>query len=228
MPNIVTNKLFVYGTQKDLREFNKIFTSKSDWWDYKPSKCESKEMIEQEKKTREAERISKDDYFSFNNIISVPKEIRKRRYDPYGHDWQRSNWGTKWDCFKCQIEKQPNLGRIIYSFQTAWDIPSPVIKTMANLFPECLFWLVYSQEFECSGYMTVFKRMRLDVRETFKIENLPPYYYSWCDFMNEKSGEKELPEEAIKQFKETCFLKEKEIERLSMIYRDQEKKWRRK
>lgn len=56
MPNIVTNKLFVYGTQKDLREFNKIFTSKSDWWDYKPSKCESKEMIEQEKKKNKRSR----------------------------------------------------------------------------------------------------------------------------------------------------------------------------
>lgn len=43
-----------------------------------------------------------------------------------------------------------------------------------------------------------------------------------------KNGGEELPEEAIKQFKETCFLKEKEIERLSMLYRDQEKKWRRK
>ncbi|OUM65463.1 hypothetical protein PIROE2DRAFT_59971 [Piromyces sp. E2] len=56
------------------------------------------------------------------------------------YKWQVDNWGTKWNCYETYIH-----GNSIY-FQTAWDIPKPIINKLAELLPDIPFNYMWAEE----------------------------------------------------------------------------------
>lgn len=186
MANMVHNSLFVFGQKKDLKRFHKVFSSKNDMFNY-PFRSLGKEREEKEK--QEIKRIKEDknvQFFSFNNIISVPKEIRKLEFDEHGYRWQVENWSTKWDCFQIYCQIDPDYKEIVYNFTTAWSPPENVIKIMSLIFPKCLFWLVFSEEDVFSGEILRCKRLQIEEVTQFNASLYDekegnPLNDSWCD-----------------------------------------------
>jgi len=62
-----------------------------------------------------------------------------------GGDWCRFNWGTKWDFGSAFLRKDED-GSLIYHFETAWSLPSPVFLKMSELFPKLTFDVSYDEE----------------------------------------------------------------------------------
>lgn len=238
MANMVDNHLEVFGDKKDLKEFHKIFTSKADIFNYKYPRGFSKEAIETIKKnTKELKEDKNKQFFSFNNIISVPKEIRKLDYGNYGYYWQINHWGTKWDCGETFFEVQGDYEKLVYFFETAWEPPIKVVETMSSLFPDCLFWLVYSEEDSFSGELLLNKSISIreeTEHERYKLvehnnENKEDdedeednYHYSWCDLfvgrypadLEENEDKYSIQLTAIKQ-------RERRVEMISQSIKEQ-------
>ena len=59
-----------------------------------------------------------------------------------GYDWCVKHWGTKWGLCDCTLKTGPD-GELLYSFQTAWSPPRPVIAEAAAVFPALTFDLRY-------------------------------------------------------------------------------------
>lgn len=54
----------------------------------------------------------------------------------YGHKswygWCREHWGTKWNAYGCEVLEYPFDERMKYYFETAWDIPIPILNKIAE------------------------------------------------------------------------------------------------
>lgn len=65
-------------------------------------------------------------------------------YDKYGHmtwyTWAYDEWGTKWNACNCNFDKNS------FSFDTAWASPIPVLKKLAELYPDIPFTVTSEDE----------------------------------------------------------------------------------
>ena len=89
-----------------------------------------------------------DNPFDFNKIIPMPdyifrgdidSEVRKLYGKNNWYDWSIENWGTKWN--SCDTERYGNC----FSFWTAWSPCRPVIKALAEMFPNATFDYWYEE-----------------------------------------------------------------------------------
>ena len=84
------------------------------------------------------------------------------------YDWRVREWGTKWnaDCSASSYqEKSGKDDKAVYkiSFSTAWSPPEPVIKELANHYPELCIQLRYYE-----GGMGFQGRLRLKGNKTIE------------------------------------------------------------
>jgi len=70
-----------------------------------------------------------------------------------GYEWCCDNWGTKWPSRESELEEKP--GCLIYSFETAWNPPTPVIVTASLAFPELDFILKFWSDGVLKGTMII-------------------------------------------------------------------------
>lgn len=62
------------------------------------------------------------------------------------YNWNRANWGTKWDAYAVQMIQGSRATRVEYRFTTAWSAPDPVLSAMAEQFPLLRFELKFKEE----------------------------------------------------------------------------------
>lgn len=89
----------------------------------------------------------------FEKIIPPPKNIFRgdlgeaervmcdNEGRPNWYDWNRENWGTKWNCYNCK--KQDDN---IYTFETAWNGVPNLIEALSKMMPKIEFIYEYSDE----------------------------------------------------------------------------------
>jgi hypothetical protein len=70
----------------------------------------------------------------------------KNYYNDMGYDWCYSSWNTKWNSLESRVDH--NNRRTLYSFNTAWSSPKPVILKMSEMFLDLNFKLKY---WECGA-----------------------------------------------------------------------------
>lgn len=61
------------------------------------------------------------------------------------YDWSIANWGTKWDAYDQGMEEVGDE-EVIYTFDTAWSVPYPVLEKLSEEFPELKFEVKYFDE----------------------------------------------------------------------------------
>lgn len=61
------------------------------------------------------------------------------------YDWNVTNWGTKWDACHTYISSGSSDLDASISFETAWGIPEPIFKAIAEQHPELTFQ-IWSEE----------------------------------------------------------------------------------
>jgi hypothetical protein len=84
---------------------------------------------------------------SFERILPTPPSLLADETEaasasgemPGWYEWRIEHWGTKWEVFGCDLEDQRALGRCVFSFETAWAPPEPVIEHLSRRFPDLHF-----------------------------------------------------------------------------------------
>ena len=161
MPNWVYNSLAIEAVEADpqqvkelITQMNQPFSVIHDSWN-----IEAGEM--QKKPTTYSEPL-----FAFWNIVR-PLDLEtyfgeQPKHDPskpiafdsnHWYDWNVRNWGTKWDVANQDNESPYNDTSmettdrsVIYSFNTAWSVPTPAILKLSEQYPELVFNLFYQEE----------------------------------------------------------------------------------
>jgi hypothetical protein len=84
--------------------------------------------------------------FDFQKIIPMDEELLEGEG---WYDWRVANWGTKWEGYDGRF----NEDQSVFSFDTAWSPPLPIIKKLAELTGET-FILQYMElgMFFCGQY----------------------------------------------------------------------------
>ena len=95
----------------------------------------------------------------FKECIRLAK-IALDNIKKYGHknwyDWNRANWGTKWDAYEPYVNAMTD--EIFLSFMTAWSTPEPVFVKLAEQYPDLLIEIEYADEdlgSNCGSYSYV-------------------------------------------------------------------------
>lgn len=162
MPNHVTNRLTITGSKQSIAElyaacFRKKKREAPDFWREKASDSSLEEKVRQEWASRIAECEAKEPYdvFDFNRIIPVPAFIFTggpleggSREESTGRNWYEFNshrWGTKWNAYDTSIIEHADE-KLVIKFDTAWNIPEPVIKELVSWFPELNFFHEFIDE----------------------------------------------------------------------------------
>lgn len=69
-------------------------------------------------------------------------------------EWRRRHWGCKWDASEVEIEGDPTLGYVQYTFETPWGPPEPVCHALRERFPELdLVWFYDEPNMQAAGYL---------------------------------------------------------------------------
>ena len=94
----------------------------------------------------------------FNTFIPMPDELRettspvrnpesernKRLRETYGadnwYDWSCHNWGTKWNSY------DNNRVGNSFEYQTAWSLPAPILRKIAEGYPDLTFTMRVIEE----------------------------------------------------------------------------------
>lgn len=162
MPNHVTNRLTITGNAQSLAElhtacFRKVKSEVPDYWLEKANDASLDETDRQDWGRRIAEREAEEPYdvFDFNQIIPSPAFIFTNdalkggsREESTGRNWyefNRHRWGTKWNAYDMSILEHASE-KLVIKFDTAWNIPEPVIKELVTWFPELTFFHEFFDE----------------------------------------------------------------------------------
>jgi hypothetical protein len=86
-------------------------------------------------------------YIDFNKIIPPPENLFKEPLGnkerercekegvPNWYDWNSENWGTKWNSYETELRKKGSW-QLVITFETAWDMPRPIIEHLLKKYPE--------------------------------------------------------------------------------------------
>lgn len=162
MPNWCENKLYVTGTEEQLKKFDKAFTGREPHWPLTDNELRA-DITEEEaqalKDENEVYYMDKEEAYRLNALYPVPDDILAKgfhRPKPDGKSWFEPNepthdgrswcshyWGTKWDIDEVTVEKQEDC--YMYFFDSAWAPPEEWLTHVAKDWPDLRFWLVYSE-----------------------------------------------------------------------------------
>lgn len=129
MPNHVTHKFTIEGTEEDIKKFIDECFDKEGQFDFNilipmpeilknTISGNTSEMQTEEYKVKEKEAL---DTTGHNNW----------------YNWRLEHWGTKWNAYSTHYE---NHGKIIQlEFDTAWSCPEPIFKALLENFPTLTF-----------------------------------------------------------------------------------------
>ena len=76
----------------------------------------------------------------FENFIACIKALKEFGY-PSWYEWAIANWGTKWNAYTTK-----RVSDSVVTFKTAWSMPSKVITTLAEKFPQEQFRIRWADE----------------------------------------------------------------------------------
>ena len=69
-----------------------------------------------------------------------------QRVMPDWYTWRCDKWGTKWDISPDNIFVEKRARSVMYSFETAWSPPHPVIAALSAKFPTVKMMLRFREE----------------------------------------------------------------------------------
>ena len=144
MPNHVTNRLTIFGSDEEINKVKNFIKS---------------EQIKEDEKIRRLQTID------FNKITPMPPwvfdgNLGREEEEKYGREncwygWSIINCGTKWNAYG---QPDDRSSENILFFQTAWDSPTDLIRKLSWIFPNMEFEIAWADE--NVGYNTGILRYR--------------------------------------------------------------------
>ena len=147
------SKFFVTGKKESVLKFKKHAQTKTD--DNKKIVLDANRFIpypEKYRKMDEAARRYKEKHGR--------KSTQTNGFNSGGYEWCLDNWGTKWGIFHALIDNEhKNKDKLCleYSFITANSPCIPVVKKMAQMFPDLNFVYKFECDFMFEGTLVIKK-----------------------------------------------------------------------
>jgi hypothetical protein len=160
MPNHITNRLTIIGTEEQVKQVRKAIkgereTQHIDFNKIAPipkelEKTQSptriisqEEYDEQEKKIAEGNLTDNENNFGLSRGLTqeLVDEYRKKFGHSDWYGWQIENWGTKWNAYEQFI-----LDENCIEFQTAWSTSFALLVNLSLMFPEVTFEVRFADE----------------------------------------------------------------------------------
>ena len=121
MANWTKNIIRFYGKQESVNKIKSLTVVSEEYLE--TLKKRNEELIEE---FRLKQRVVGD--ISFNILIPTPTNIfqgdfGKAEEKKYRYDWNRANWGCKWDTEECEVYENEDGTLLELTFWTAWNIP---------------------------------------------------------------------------------------------------------
>ena len=154
MPNYVINKVVINGSVETISKVKKQILNYDDGEgnvsDFsfqtiiprpKSLDIENSTMVD---KAIEYIRANDEYYEKYISLANKAIEnIKKYGYKDW-YDWNRNNWGTKWDAMEVSVDADDTT--ISLDFQTAWSTPEPVFLELAKQYPDITIQVEYADE----------------------------------------------------------------------------------
>jgi hypothetical protein len=82
---------------------------------------------------------------SFERILPTPPDLLTDAEQGW-YAWRLAHWGTKWDVGpSTDVAGDPADGRLVYTFDTAWDPPRDLIEAASARYDDVRFHLVWAE-----------------------------------------------------------------------------------
>ena len=153
MPNICDNELSIYAdgeqqeallkkltkrlkSEESVFDFNKLVPSPD--WDNTPNEDGELPVIDE-------------DAPSFMQVKKFPLSGKS---DDRWYDWNRENWGTKWNADKAEVYVCKYGDHVQFKFETAWCAPVEILLALRDQYPDLQFnWFYRIEEWEDCGFL---------------------------------------------------------------------------
>ena len=155
MPNWVITRIYITGPEDKIKEFEdkairleeeKVFSfdrinKRPEELDNTTSPPPKPKKIKV--KTQLGEELEIEEISDCNNATpEMCKDLESRFGHSNWYDWNRCNWGTKWDCSESIYSQEDKM----LEFQSAWACPEEIIAEMSEMFPNLQFNGSYADE----------------------------------------------------------------------------------
>lgn len=157
MPNYVTNRIQIVGSDEDVKkvvefvksdygvfDFDKIVPMPEIFKEYDTTNHKNGEQLW----VGEPVGHEKGAPIVTEELIEEYKRATAEQLRDYGvvgwYDWRCKYWGTKWNA--CD---PADCGDGVFVFDTAWNAPLPVLKALSKLFPGVKIAFAFADE-DCS------------------------------------------------------------------------------
>lgn len=160
MPNHITNRLTIIGTEEQVAQVRaEIKGEREDQYiDFHKIAPIPKELegtvspmriISQEEYDIQEKKIATNDLTENEKNWGISRSLTQALADEYkkkfGHcdwyGWQTANWGTKWNAYE-QVEHDAN----VIEFDTAWSTPYSLLVNLSKKYPQVTFEVEYADE----------------------------------------------------------------------------------
>ena len=137
MPNWCSNRVEVYGDEKEIKAWKKVVASKKSVFDFNKI-MPMPEELEDTKSPVD---------------VPNPELIEKYGYDNW-YDWKIHNWGCKWNINPNDIVVIDDGDEIVYEFSTAWCPPEGIYKEIRSKVPGLsISWFYDEPGMQFAGYL---------------------------------------------------------------------------
>ncbi len=160
MPNHITNRLTIIGTEEQVKQVREAIKGEREdqFIDFNkiapiPKELEGtqsplriisqKEYNEQERRIRENDLTDNEKNWGLSRGLTqkLADEYREKFGHAEWYGWQSANWGTKWNAYdQCSIDEN------CIEFNTAWSTPHSLLVNLSIMFPEVTFEVRFADE----------------------------------------------------------------------------------
>ena len=115
---------------------------------------ESEEDLEKKEKKFEENDVNRKDYPGCNTLADVGKKYIDQIVK-FGsanwYDWNVSHWGTKWNALNTKVKFSKSTNTYTIEFDTAWCVPTGIMKKISELCGEEQFnWVAGREKYSSS------------------------------------------------------------------------------
>jgi hypothetical protein len=163
MPNWTSNRLYAEGSPEQISEFLETVKGKNGVLDFNAIIPAPELLSHTASGARNVDGKEVTEWYVIaeaDHVENRPAKVRIFTPDEEAelnnishrswYDWNRNNWGTKWNACDPEIEDEASkqYGYVRITYMTAWCEPLPVLQKLAVMFPHLCFIFEWRHEDE--------------------------------------------------------------------------------
>ncbi len=151
MPNWCRNRVTIFGEPEQLSKISEIFKNEESIFNQIIQSPDWKRLPNQKGEFPKLEQMKNPD----GSVAWETYNFPDGKNDDRWYHWNITNWGTKWDITKKQVEfEYEDSEQLEMEFDTAWSPPEPICERLREMFQDVnISWFYDEPGMEVAGYL---------------------------------------------------------------------------